>query len=240
MTWTSRLPALLAAAGAAAAACAPAPRMCGSEADCGAQASCVAGRCVAHGARPAIDTARRLLFVPVDVAYLRRTAPGGDATIATLGRAGDEHATVLLRFAAKLPPEATVLEAYVVLERAGAVDADPAPVALHAARVVEAWEGRSVSWATQPRIVEVGAPVTRAMPSAGALVRLDVRSLVERWRTHEHGDFGVAVVSEGASPTGIAFVVRPTTSARAPADPVLAAAGPRAQAAGPRLELYVK
>lgn len=180
------------------------------------------------------------MFAPLDVAYVSRTAQGRGATMATLGRAGDEHATVLLRFAASLPPEETVLEAYVVLERAGEVDADPLPIALHAARVVDAWDGGSVSWATQPRVDEVGAPVTRVAPSGGALVRLDVRSLVARWRTHEHGDFGVAVVAEGRSPTGLAFVLRPTTSARAPVDSVLAAAGPRAQPLGPRLELYVK
>src|SRR5580704_13522076 len=160
--------------------CSPPPRMCISGGDCGPPSSCVAGRCVARGAVPAISTARRLLYGPVDVGYVSRGASAGAPAIATLGR-GD-GAFVLLRFSVPLPVEADVLEAYVLIERVSDVDSDPEPIALHAARVTGAWDDRSLSWAQQPRVEEAGAPVTRVLPAAGRRVRLDVRDIVARWR----------------------------------------------------------
>jgi len=242
------------------ASCLPPPRMCAQEGDCGAQASCVAGRCVAHGASPAIETGRRLLFAPVDIGYVQSDAQDGRATVATFGRAG-RHSMAYLRFAVPLPPEASVLEAYVLLERDTSLDADAVPIALHAARVVTAWDGRSLSWATQPRIEEFGAPVTRVSPVAGPLVRLDVRDLVQRWRKRGRDDLGLAIVTEGESTTGLAFALAPVDRARDADDPTFAqqdapspglspfesrgaspsmVGDPRRQLQGPRLEIYVK
>jgi hypothetical protein len=195
--------------------------MCFSGGDCGRSSSCVAGRCVARGAVPAISTARRLLYVPVEVGYVSRSVAAGASSIATLGR-GD-GAIVLLRFSVPMPAEADVLEAYVLLERAPDIDGDPVPVALHAARIATAWDDRSLSWARQPRVEDVGAPVTRVLPAAGGRVRLDVRDLVARWRRRSRDDFGLAIVAEGNSPTGMAFVLSPQDAA-----------------AGPELELYLK
>jgi hypothetical protein len=218
------------------AACTPPPRMCAQESDCGAQASCVAGRCVAHGATAAVDTARRLLFEPVDVGHVRRGDAGDRAaTDATLGRAGEPTVT-LLRFALSLPPEANVVEAYLLLERDESVDADPAPLALHAARVSQRWDARSLTWANQPRIEEVGAPVTRVDPRGGPLVRLDVREIVRAWRKRSGEDFGVALVVDGESATGLAFALAPRRAGR-PGTPGDGAVAP---VAGPRLELYVR
>ncbi|HEY3817743.1 MAG TPA: DNRLRE domain-containing protein [Polyangiaceae bacterium] len=251
--------ALLVAAWSAVSSCVPPPRMCAQESDCGAQASCVAGRCVAHGATPAIDSARRLLFAPVDVGYVRRGDGARDASLATLGRAG-EPSIVFLRFSVPLAPEAGVLEAYVLLQRATSVDADPVPIALHAARVVTAWDGRTLSWATQPQVEEVGSPVTRISPGGGPLVRIDVRDLVQRWRKRGRDELGLALVTEGESVTGVAFALLPVEDARDRDDPVLsplaslpvsspfesraaapdALGDPRRQLGGPQLELYVK
>jgi hypothetical protein len=61
--------------------------------------------------------------------------------------------------------------------------------------------------------------------SGPPLVRLDVRDLVQKWRRRSGDDFGVAVLAEGESATGMAFAVSPV--------------GGRTLA-GPRLELYVK
>jgi hypothetical protein len=196
--------------------------MCTSGGDCGALSSCVAGRCIAHGANPAIATGRRLLFDPVAVGYVSRSGGAGAPAVAPLGK-GD-GALALLRFSVPLPAEASVLEAYVLLERARDVDSDPAPIALHAARVVASWDERSLSWAAQPRIEEIGSPVTRVFPAAGPWVRLDVRDLVARWRRRSRDDLGVAIVSDGRSPTGIAFALAPSTL----------------YDTGPRLELYVR
>src|SRR5262249_19112174 len=99
-------------------ACVPPPRMCAQESDCGPQASMGAGggdcaprpwgargRRAARGAPPAIDTARRLLFVPADVGVVRRGEDARDEAVATLGRA-NEPTVAFLRFDATVPPEA--------------------------------------------------------------------------------------------------------------------------------------
>jgi hypothetical protein len=198
----------------------------------------VAGRCVAQGATAAIDNGRRLLFAPVDAAYILRNDGAGGTDLATLGRARDEGALALLRFDVRLPPEAVLLEAYVLLDRATDVDADPVFIDLHAARVVDAWDSASVTWARAPRLEEVGAPITRVSAGSGPLVRLEVRDLVQRWRRRGRDDFGVAVVADGSSATGIAFAWRAREApigAGAPMDKPET----RAQT-GPRLELYVR
>ncbi len=206
-------------------ACAVPPRMCAFESDCGGRASCVAGRCVAHGATAAVDTARRLLFSPVDVVYVGSGEDGRDAVVATLGRKRSASAALLLRFSAPLPPEANLLEAYVLLERASDIDADPTPVALRAGRVLDPWDSGTVSASRRPRVDDSGAPMTRVFLSGPSLVRLDVRELVQRWRRRSGDDFGVAVLAEGESATGVAFALAPVGGTAF---------------AGPRLELYVK
>jgi hypothetical protein len=214
--------------------CVPQPRMCVVERECGGHASCVAGRCVAQGATAAIDNGRRLLFAPVDAAFVSRNGYSGDdvasgADLATLGRARDGGALALLRFDVTLPPEAVLLEAYVLLERAADVDADPVAIDLHAARIVDAWDSGSVTWARAPRFEEVGAPITRVSADAPPLVRLEVRDLVQRWRRRGGADFGVALVADGTSATGVAFAWRARLGDKADKlEP------------GPRLELYVR
>jgi len=222
----------------AAPACARPALMCTSAADCGDVSSCVAGRCVAHGAVPAIAAARRLVYAPIDVGYVGASADGAcdgcaPPAIAVLGRGGSgSGARVLLRFAVPLSPDETVLEAYLLLDRAPGVDADPAPIALHAAPIVEPWSGADVRWARQPRTADAASPVTRVPATASSPVRLDVRGLVERWRRRDGSDLGVAVVADESTPSGIAFALAPLDA------PTKAL--PRHQADAPRLELYVK
>ncbi len=242
------------------ASCVPPPRMCTSEGDCGAQASCVAGRCMAHGATPAIATARRLLVAPEDVGWVRR----GDATggaVATLGR-GD-GATVFLRFSVPLPAETSLVEGYLLLQRAPQVDSDPGTLTLHASLVEGPWDRGTLSWGRQPRVVELGAPVTTvATAGGGTFIRLDVRAIVERWRRRDRTEGGIAVVSEGQTPSGMPIALEAVDTPRDRQDPVLApspaptlqppspfepralatpvAGDPRRQASGPRLELYVR
>ena len=242
--------------------CAPPPRMCAQESDCGAQASCVAGRCVVHGATAAIDNARRVLVDPVDVGWVQQgderlatTTPA----VATIGRAG-APGIAYLRFSLPLAPEVKVLEAYVLIERAIDMDGDPVPILLHAARVTSRWDSRSLSWAHQPTVEEVGAPVTVVTASAGPVVRVDVRDIVQRWRRRDRDELGLALVADGQSETGIALALGPTDVEGSRVDPVLASrftppaqsfspfeprpapAAPelRRQVAGPRLEVYAR
>jgi hypothetical protein len=189
------------------AACVHPARMCAAEVGCSPGASCVAGRCLAHDALPAIATARRLVYEPVDVAYLRPDAPADAVGVAAVGR-GD-GALIIARFSVLLAPEVSILEAYLLLDRATDVEGDPAPVTLHAARLVQPWDVATVSWARQPRLEEVGAPETGVRPGSGAMVRLEVRGIVERWRRHDRGEMGIAVVAQGKSATGMAFVLPP-------------------------------
>jgi hypothetical protein len=255
--------AALACATSASLGCVRPLRMCAAGGDCGPLSSCVAGRCVAHGALPAIATSRRLLFDPIDVGYVRRGEPqrglaGVTPALATLGRDG---ARAFLRFSVPLAPEVGVVEAYVLVDRVRAVDADPTPIAVHLVEVLDLWDGRSLSWAVQPRIEELGSPVTRVLPSAATVVRLDARDLVERWRRRRRSDeFGIAIVATGdasagnANEAGEASGTKPTgmTFALAPREPLDLAGddpsgradrGPRGDAdaaLAPRLELYVR
>jgi hypothetical protein len=198
----------------------------------------VAGRCVGKGAVPAISTARRMLYDPVEIGYVRRERQPELPSIAALGRS--DGAIAFLRFSIALPPEAGVVEAYLLLDRVTDVDSDPEPIALHLAGVIDAWDARSLSWAVQPRVEEIGSPVTRVHPASGALVRLDARALVERWRRRRSTDFGLAVVSDApgasgtGSPTGMAFALAPIPPGAG--DAPAREAAPR----GPRLELYIR
>ena len=115
---------------------------------------------------------------------------------------------LLLRFALDLPPGITVVEAHLVLDRAPAVgDADPAPVVLHAARILDPWDARSIAWGRPPRLDEARFPATDASTTRAGTVRIDVRTLVRRWRLHAHDDQGIAILADGSTPTGMAFAV---------------------------------
>lgn len=197
-----------AAIGLAAIGCAPRPRMCTASAECAAQAACVAGRCQLEkpNVRPAIDSARRVVVRPVDIAYLRPTDP--PEPVPPLFALGRDHAIVLFRFSVELPRAANVVEAYLVLRRADVVDDDPTPISLHATRIVESWDSRSTSWAFSPQMEDTRAPTTLIEPSGPSLVRLDVRELVRNWTRHDPRDHGVGVVADNQTRTGTTFALR--------------------------------
>jgi hypothetical protein len=228
--------------------------MCAATSECAAQASCVAGRCQPErpNVKPAIDTGKRLVVHPVDVAFVRRGDPAS-AELPPQFTLGREPAALLLRFSVALPAGANVVEAYLVLRRSESVDDDPTPISLHVTRIVDPWSGRSTSWAMQPRTEEARAPTTTVDPAGPALVRLDVLDLVRKWRRHSPSDQGLEVIADNDSRTGMTFAFRASGADRSsPADPYLAAAaGPRLSGAGeirssslpdpePYLELYVR
>ncbi len=180
--------------------CVRATRMCVAESGCGAGAACVAGRCLSRGATPAIAAATRKLYEPVDVAYLRPGQAAATEGFATLGR-GD-GALVLLRFSVPLSPETTLVEAYLVIDRATDIDSDPAPVLLRTERVAGGWDSRTTSWVTRPALEEFGGAETRVSAASASPVRLEVRALVERWRRREPGEMGVAIVADSPPAPG--------------------------------------
>jgi hypothetical protein len=219
---------LLLATGATTVGCAPRPRMCTASSECTTQAACVAGRCQPDKAnvKPSIDAARRLVVRPVDLAYLRCGDGASGGALPPLFVLGKGSAVLMMRFAVALPVTANVVEAYVVLRRSDAVDDDPAPISLHATRIVQGWEGRSTSWALQPAVVESRLPATLIEPGGPALVRLDVRDLVRQWTKHDARDHGIAIVAENETRSGSTFAFR---SVGAPAPDV-----------EPYLELYLR
>jgi hypothetical protein len=197
-------------ASVAGAGCAPRPRMCVASTECVAQSACVAGRCQPDkpNVKPAIDAARRLVVRPVDLAYVRRGDGANDGALPPLFTLGKDSAVLMMRFSVPVPATANIVEAYVVLRRADAVDDDPAPVSLHATRIVDPWDGRSLSWARQPRVADVRAPATVVEPGGASLVRLDVRELVRQWPRHDPRDQGLAILADNETPTGTTFAFR--------------------------------
>jgi hypothetical protein len=192
------------------ASCAPRARMCIATSECPAESACVAGRCQLDkpSVRPALENASRWIVRPSDVAFVSNdhTSDGSLPPAFVLNAHGSS--VLLLRFAVSLPKNATVVEAYIVLHRAEAIDIDPEPILLHTARIVEPWVGRSVSWGRLPRIEDTRAPEARLEPSGPSLVRLDVRDLVRGWERRDPADQGIAVVADNASRTGAAFAFR--------------------------------
>lgn len=225
-------------------ACAPSSRMCAAAADCTSGSACVAGRCQPEKAnvKPAIDAARRLVVRPVDAAYVRKGQGPTHGALPPSFALGRDGGTLLLRFQAPLPKTANVVEAYVVLRRATTAEDDPESSFLHATRIIDAWDGRSTSWAFAPRTEEMRAPVTRVDPGGPPLVRLDVRDIVNRWRNHDPVDQGIAVVAEGASRTGTTFAFNRVgdatqETASQPTQPSQPTSQPDAE---PYLELYLR
>jgi hypothetical protein len=190
--------------------CAPRPRMCTASSECIAQSACVAGRCQPDkpNVKPAIDAARRLVVRPVDMAYLRRGEGGTGGALPPLFALGRDSAVLMMRFSVPLPTTANIVEAYVVLRRSDAVDDDPAPISLHATRIVDGWEHRSISWAMQPRVVDGRTPATVVEPGGPSIVRLDVRDLVRQWPKHDPRDQGIAIVADNETRTGTTFAFR--------------------------------
>lgn len=222
--------------------CVARARMCAAPAECGAQASCVAGRCQRTGGTPAIQTARRMVLEPVAVAYVRRgqaVRSGALPPSFTLGRDADGEARLYLRFEAPIPRETAVIEAYLLLERTDDLDADPSPITLHAARVIDTWDPRSIAWARQPRLEETRSPSTTITSAGRSRVRLDVKDLVVHWKAHDKSDQGLVILADTSSPTGVAFTFAPSGSDRAAGPPSEEGIAPPL-GLPPELEIYLK
>jgi hypothetical protein len=224
------------------AACVPRARMCTASSECDGKSACVAGRCQLEKptVKPAVDSARRVVVRPIDVAYLRSGDRASGGALPPVFALGKDRAKLFLRFAVALSPTSNVVEAYVILRRSGVVDDDPSPISLHATRIVESWTGGSISWALQPRATEIRLPSTTVEPSGSALVRLDVRELVRQWARRDPNDHGIAIVAENESRTGTTFALSGFGAER---DGVAGRVGPASSAAPdvePYLELYVR
>ncbi len=178
--------------------------------------SCVAGGCLRAATVPDVEAldkfglyqARRLVLAPTEVA---RLAPG-DARCGETPRAsrsgarGTRASMLLLRFALDLPPDATILEAPTSSSIARAVD--------RRGSVPDRPPRRPDRRALGRPIGRVGPRATPRRRSGSAItgrgvwvrlrhvVRVDVRSLVRRWRLHAADDQGIAMLADRASRHG--------------------------------------
>lgn len=229
------------------AACVVRDRTCASATECaqrfGDGISCVAGRCVDSpkdgGAKvqPAImaTNTRRVMARPTDVAYLK--AGVDPARVPPAVVLGKDDAKLLLRFDVPLAPEDDVVEAFLLIDRVDVMDVDPSPISLHVERILDRWDGRSITWARQPRVEDDHGPATIVTVGARPVVRLDVTAFVQRWKRHDPSDQGLAVVPGSTNTSGIAFAAVDSVGAEPdPQDPSKATWIPNA----PRLELYVQ
>ena len=169
----------------------------------------MAGRCQLDrpNVKPAVDTARRVVVRPSDVGYVKRGDRAEGGAVPPVVALGKDGGTLFLRFAIAVPAKASIVEAYVVLRRSTLVDDDPAPISLHATRIVEAWSGGSLTWAMQPRTADARLATTRVDPGARSLVRLDVRELVRHWARRDANDEGIAITAENETRTGTTFAL---------------------------------
>jgi hypothetical protein len=235
-------------------ACVERDRLCASTTECGKTSACVAGRCqpvmkddAGRLLPPEISSpqVRRVVATPTDIAYVSAKREGNPADLPPtliLGRSGDA-AVLLLRFAIPILQDESVVEAYVLLDRTEVVESDPQPISLHAARIIDAWDGRSISFERQPRWEETGSPGSIVTGAGRPLIRIDVRDLVKHWKTRDPRDQGIAIMSDDTSRTGMAFAATATVADQDPTS-MLGTMPPDEKAAWqvapPRLELYLR
>ena len=94
-----------------------------------------------------------------------------------------------------------------MLERPRALDTGLcAGRVLHATRILDPWDARSLAWGRAPRLDDARLPAT-TIDDARRIVRVDVAPLVRRWRLHSPDDQGLAILADRSSATGMAFAV---------------------------------
>lgn len=129
---------------------------------------------------------------------------GAMPNVMVLGRS-DHTTRLFLRFSVRLPKTGAMRSATLLLSRTDDIEMAPSPVELHAARIVDPWDARSITWPFQPRMEEVRAPRTRVLSSGPKIVRLDVRAIVQDWPLRDPKDQGIAVVADLTTVTGTSF-----------------------------------
>ncbi|MGH7326804.1 MAG: DNRLRE domain-containing protein, partial [Polyangiaceae bacterium] len=120
-----------------------------------------------------------------------------------LGRA-DADRRLFFHFPVTLPENGALKSASLLLTRSAAVDMTGA-IELHAMRVIDPWDARSISWPLQPRIEEARAPHAIVTPAGAKIVRIDVAEIVKAWPAHDPSDRGLAVVADRSTASGASF-----------------------------------
>lgn len=216
-------------------ACVTRPRTCVMPTECGEGVACVSGRCVAKEGVAEATYSERLVLDPVAVAYVRRHGEPARSGVraVVIGRESDGGARLLLRFRTRLPPDVSIVEAHLLVDRVHMAGRATAPLLLRTARITEPWDPERVAWVTAPGQDDRGIAAAYVGVGAQRTTRLPVQSIVSRWRGHFGDDHGIALFADGATERGVAVALAPTAD-EAPL------AGGEETALGPRLELYVR
>jgi len=211
---------------------------CSAAVTCGGSGACVSDRCVSDAGTASLQTSRRLVLDATEVALIQRGSsrgPGELPTSATLGRAEEGPAAVLLRF--DVPADLEVLEGYLLVEHVGEGARSGDGVGLHAERIIGPWQARTVTWLDGPELKDVHAPSVVVRHGATPTLRLDVKPLFQRARGAEPPDQGVALMIDQKTANGVEVVLLPGVASPLPGDPET---HDGASHQAPRLELYVK
>lgn len=148
--------------------------------------------------------ADEIAAVSADASGASEKRNGAMPSVFVLGRS-NENARLFLRFTVRLPKNGEMRSANLLLSRTDDIDMAPAPIELHATRIIDPWDARSITWPFQPRMEEVRAPHATVVSASAKIVRIDVRSIVQDWPLRDPSDQGIAVITDKSSSTGTSF-----------------------------------
>jgi hypothetical protein len=184
----------------------PGPAVCSERESCDGDGVCVMGRCRKKATMPVSTDAPRLVFEPLDLAWVDGTGVRGPKDVAStfvLGKRG-ERVALYLRFAVEIPPDRRMQRAVLELEPMPRCARRPGRVALSLAQVLAPWQSSEVTVGDQPRL---GLPMRLAdmsvTPARG--LQLDVTELVRQWQQHAKRYHGLALTAAGDSDSGACF-----------------------------------
>ncbi len=128
---------------------------------------------------------------------------GAVASELVMGREGSTR-RLFFHFPVTLPNVGTLKSAALLLTRSSDVDMT-GPIELHAMRVIDPWDAKSINWPLQPRIEEARTEHATVTPAGAKIVRLDVAEIVKAWPAHDPSDQGIAVVADQSTAAGASF-----------------------------------
>lgn len=117
-----------------------------------------------------------------------------DPTEIPFGRSDAGQVILLVDFTAPLSPDSDVDSAFLVLQPVPDTTPSAAPVPLSVARILTAWTAADTSWGRLPRLSPTDG-AWRASTWGQRPLRIDVTSIVKRWREHRDDDHGIAVLA---------------------------------------------
>lgn len=184
----------------------PGPEVCDNRTRCSTGHTCVLGRCRKDKTIPVSMDATRIVFSPVDLAWMT-----GDGTH-PMGQLGDKIVlgkkgvgeVLVLGFSLEIPEGRRLQRALLELDPLPRCDESPGRVGLELAHVLSPWSSEGLARGRRPRL---GIPMRLADASATPprALALDVTEVVRAWQEERGRYHGVAILASGDSPTGACY-----------------------------------